>query len=325
MDTGMRAWIANHEFDFSGNGARIDLPGGWHWDIQPNNTGYLKTPDGNLCVGYDLGNHTIQFGDSGKTSVEGLNLWTIQKMGEKFARENFMDPGTAKEYDTFAKERAATRRAYETKIREEIKGFIKMELKNGSWTAHVDVGKVKDMAGIETKPELSGQDGIKLFNQISMAKHVMPLRDPMGYMTLDNNTYDYIKDQYDFQYNDAIDNIDAGFLNGNGYGCDAVLEHLDRNVRKNIREFCLPVGMHYQDLRHVAATPEIRDAVDEFVKWRVTQTINYEKKRDHTEESLQKDYAKYLQAGEGLREAIACEAVLSLDIPEMSENAGLIM
>lgn len=323
MDTGLKSWIANCEFDFSGNNVQIDLPGGWYWDVSPNKTGYLKTPEGNLCVGYDLTANTIQFGADGKVAAPGLNLWTIQEVGEKFARENFMSPDTAKEYDTFAKERSEERRSYEKNIREEMKGIITMELNNGKWTAHVDTESVMHMTGIKSEPELSKQEGIKLFNQMSEIKHVMPLRDPMGYMIPKGNVYTYIKDQYDFQYNDTIDSIDAGFINGNGYGCEKVLDKLDAVVKKNVREYCLPDGIHYQDLRFIHATPEIKSVVDEFVKQRVTKTVNYEKKRDHTRESLEKDHKKFVSAAEKLQEKIGDVALPPLDIPEISADNGL--
>lgn len=314
METGINAWIANHEFDFSGNDARIDLPGGWHWDISPNKIGYLKAPGGELCVGYDLNTSTIQFGADGVTKAPGLNLWTIQEMGEKFARDNFMDDNTCAEYDVFAKERGDQRKAYEKSVRAQMTGIIQLELREGKWTAHVDTDAVRDMTGIESKPELTREQGIALFNQMSESRHVMPLRDPMGYMVLEGNAYDYVKGQYEFQYDDTIQNIDGGLINGNGRGCEAVLNKLDATVRKNMREFCLPDGVVYQDLRYVEATPEIQGAVNEFVKQRVTKTVNFEKKRSHSAESLARDHEKYLAAGEALKEQISIAALPPLDV-----------
>lgn len=323
METGMKAWLANHEFDFSDNGARIDLPGGWHWDFSSDKTGYLKTPEDVLCVGYDLNANTIQFGSAGRTVAPWLNLWTIQEMGEKFARENFMDADTAKEYDAFAKKRGEERRAYEKNVRQGLKGVITMELKNGEWTAHVDTKAVMDKTGIQTNTVLTRQEGIALFNQMSEILHAMPLYDPMGYMVPDGNLYSYIKDQYDFQYNDTIDNIDAGFINGNGRGCEKILDNLDSVVRKNIREYCLPDGVNYQDLRFVIPTPDMKNAVDEFVKQRVTKTVNYEKKRDHTEESLKHDHEKFLGAAEALRGKIEGSALPPLDVSQFDIDDGL--
>lgn len=325
METGMKAWIANQSFP--NDAIRIDLPGGWHWDVQNSKVGHLKTPEGYLCVGYDLKTNTIQFGKSGETVAPGLNLWTIQEMGEKFAREHFMSSDTAKEYDAFAKKRGEERRVYEKGVRDEMKGIITMELKDGKWTAHVDTAAVKDMTGIEvlSGPDITREAGVALFNQMSKKRCVMPLRDPMGYMVLENNVYDYIKDQYDFQYNDTIDSIDAGFINGNGYGCEKILDSLDAVVRKNIREYCLPDGVNYQDLRFITPTPEIEDAVGEFVKQRVTKTVNYEKKRDHTQESLEKDHEKFVAAADVLKEKIGDVALPPLDIPEIGMDEGIKM
>lgn len=307
METGIKAWLANLE-PIDGP-IRVDLPCGWHWDMQPNDTGYLKGPDGGLCVGYDLDKQSIRFGSEWEGEIHGLNLWTIQEMGEKFAKENFMDEQAIEAYEAFAAERNDARKIYERSVRSELAETIQLELKEGKWTAHVDAPRVLQITGITTKPELSGEEGVALFNQMSAARQVMPLRDPLGYMTLNDNLYDYIKDQYTFQYEDMIDNIDAGFINGNGRGCEAVLDKLDATVRKNIREYCLPDGVHYQSLRHVEVTDDLRSAVDEFVKNRVTKTVDFERKRSHSKESLERDHQKFLAAGAALKTAIG-EAVL---------------
>lgn len=315
METGIKAWLANTDGD-----AHIDIPGGWHWNISRKKTGYLAAPDGKLCVGYDLRDETIQFGKDGKTEAPGLNLWTVQEMGEKFAYEHFMDQETRKAYDDFAKQRGDERKEYERGVRNMMTGLIQMELEGGQWVAHVDVDAVKTMTGIDTEPELSREDGVALFNKMSEARHVMPLRDPMGYMTLDNNLYNYIKDQYDFQYNDTIDNIDSGFINGNGRGCEAVLNNLDHVVRKNIREYCLPDEINYQDLRNIAVTPELEDAVNEFVKQRVTKTVNYEKKRSHSREALERDQEKFMKAASDLTLKIASAALPPMDVTLAEDN-----
>lgn len=315
MEKGIKAWIANQDSD-----ARVDLPSGWYWDVQADGTGYLMTPEDQKCVGYDINTETIQFGADGRVNAPGLNLWTVQEMGEKFARESFMDDKACEEYDAFSKERRALRSEYEKGVRAEMAGLIQVELKDGEWTAHVDTEAVKDMTGIESEAEISREEGIALFNRMSEARNVMPLRDPMGYMTLDGNTYDYIKDQYEFQYDDTIQNIDAGFINGNGRGCEAVLDKLDSVVRKNVREYCLPEGMNYQDLRHVEATPEIQTAVDGFVKQRVTKTVNFEKKRSHSAESLAKDHDKFVASADNLKLAISEEAQKPLDVSIDNSN-----
>lgn len=311
METGLNAWIANREpkkFD------RVDLPGGWHWGISGNKTGYLMGPDDKLYVGYDVKDETMRFGKNGETDVPGLNLWVVQEMGEKFVRENFMDEDTAREYDEFAEKRGAERKEYEKGVRSEMDGLIQVELKEGEWTAHVDVEGVKDLTGIDSKPEISREEGIALFNRMSEAQHTAPLRDPMGYMTLDNNLYEFIKDEYDTAYNDAIDSIETGLLNGNGHGCQAVLDKLDAVVRKNVREYCLPEGVNYQHLRNIETTPELEDAVGKFVQQRVVKTVNFEKKRSHSKESLEKDHQKFVEAGEALKEQIAIAALGPMDV-----------
>lgn len=322
MEKGLKAWLAGQ--DFASGPVRVDIPGGWHWVADSETTGCLMTPEGQKCVGYDMSENTIQFGADGVTKAPGLNLWTVQEMGEKFARENFMSDETGREYDAFAKERRGMRSESEKNIRAAMSGVIQMELKEGKWTAHVDTETVASMTGIESEAVLSGEEGIALFNRMSAALKVMPLRDPMGYMVRDNNLYDYIKEQYDFQYNDTIENIDNGYINGNGRGCEAILDKLDATVRKNIREYCLPDGVNYQDLRHVEATPELQDAVDTFVKHRVTQTVNFEHKRSHSKESLEKDKEKFLAAGEDLKGKIGEAALPPMDV-DLGQSDGIRM
>lgn len=310
METGINAWIANCKFaptDDTGKVSHIyvELPDDWKWDIMSDGTGFLKGPDDMLCIGYDIPKKTIQFGNDGETKAPGLNLWTVQDVGEKFARQYFMDEETGRRYDEFAKERGDKRKEYEKGVRAQMTGLIQLEIKDGKWAAHVDREAVNVMTGIDVPaPDITREEGIALFNKMSEARSVMPLRNPLGYMTLDNNLYDYIKDQYEFQYEDTIQNIDAGFINGNGHGCEAILENLDATVRKNIREYCLPEGTNYQDLRHIRTTSELCRATDEFVKQRVTKTVNFEKKRDHSRESLQKDHENFLKAAAALSEKI---------------------
>lgn len=323
METGIHAWIANYEFNTSGSNGRIDLPNGWYWDIAPDKTGYLKNPEGQCCVGYDLDIDAIRFGAGGATIAPGLNLWTVQEMGEKFAREYFMDEAAGEEYDAFAKKRSESRREYEKQVRGELAGIIQLEVSEGKWTAHVATNAVEKMTGIKTKPELTREEGLALFNEMSEKRHTMPLRDPMGYMTLDHNMYDYIKDQYEFQYDDMIQNIDNGFINGSGRGCEAVLDKLDAVVRKDMRKNCLPDGVNYQDLRFMSVTEDMANAVNEFVKQRVTRTVNYEKKRSHSAESLQRDNEKFLAASEALKEQIANAGLPPMDVP-LEASDGIV-
>lgn len=311
METGIKAWIANQDPHVQ---SKVDLPGGWYWDIDPGKTGYLKGPQGELYVGYDLNEHIIQFGSDGRTFAPGLNLWTVQEMGEKFVYDNFMDEDARTAYDQFSEERITNRREYEKGVRAEMSGMIQLELAEGEWTALVDTDKVKQMSGLDVDPEMTREQGIALFNRISEIRNVMPLRDPLGYMAADDNLYNYIKEAYDFQYNDTIDSIDAGFINGNGRGCEKVLDNLDKTVKKNVREYCLPDGVHYQVLRHVVMTDELQTAVDEFVKQRVTKTVNFEKKRSHDRESLARDHEKFLKAGEMLKEEITNTVLPPFDV-----------
>lgn len=314
IETGEKAWIANQDMKAGDETIFVELPHGWRWQMDSPTKGILVNGDNQAVTGYDLDEEIIQFGADGATKVSGLNLWTVQEMGEKFARENFMDEKTMSRYDAYYNIRGEKRRTFEKGVREQLTGVIQMELAGGEWTAYADPVRVKALTGIVTMPEMSREEGIVLFNKMSEKMHAMPLRDPMGYMKLDGNTYDYIKDQYEFQYDDTIQNIDAGFINGNGRGCEAVLDKLDATVRKNIREYCLPDGMNYQDLRHVGMTDELEGAVNEFVRQRVTKTVNFEKKRSHSPESLARDHEKFLKAAEVLKETISQAVIPELDV-----------
>ena len=88
METGIKAWIANQDPHVH---TKVDLPGGYYWDIDPGNTGYLKGPRMNFMSGMTSMSISYSLAHDGRTFAPGLNLWTVQEMGEKFVRDNFMD------------------------------------------------------------------------------------------------------------------------------------------------------------------------------------------------------------------------------------------
>ena len=74
METGKGAWLGCQE----SYPAKIQLPGGWYWETENGRQGFLCTPEGRKCTGYDLTTETMQFGAEGKVQAKGLNLWTVQ-------------------------------------------------------------------------------------------------------------------------------------------------------------------------------------------------------------------------------------------------------
>lgn len=317
METGRKAWLACQTFE-RGKPAVIELPDGWRWKAEDENRGCLYTPEGDKCAGYDLETETLQFGADGVVKAKGLNAWVAQEMGEKFAQE-LMDEDTKVEYKAYAEKRRVERSDFDKAVRTELASAFQMELKNGDWSVQVDMERLTGTGG---QIRMSRSGAAAVFNQMSEVRGVMPLRDSFGYMTRENNLYQYVKDQYVFQYEDTIDNIEAGFINGNGRGCEAVLNNLDAVVKKNMREYCLPEGVRYQDLRYVEATPKLQEAANAFVRQRVTKTVNFEKKRSHSQESLERDHRRFLEAAESFRDAIGEEALGTLTLSD-EDVAGL--
>lgn len=137
---------------------------------------------------------------------------------------------------------------------------------------HVNQNGLSQLAGLDVPHHVVSRDeGIELFNNAAKAAGLNELRDPKGYMALDDNVYEAIKDTYAEMYEDALQEIEDGYGYGTKHAVIGVLDKLDTNVRKNIKEH-LPSGMNYGDLRFKRVTPEIQDAIDDFVEKRVEVT-----------------------------------------------------
>ena len=151
---------------------------------------------------------------------------------------------------------------------------------------------------------VSKDEGISLFNQAAETVGLNPLRDPKGYMALDNNVYEVIKDTYADKYEEALDHIEGGFGFGTTYAVESVLNKLDAEVRSNVKEH-LPKGVNYSDLRFIAATPEMEDVIDRFATKRVEMTLMKSISRSIEQERFDKTVNEYHAYGNKLGEMLS--------------------
>lgn len=153
---------------------------------------------------------------------------------------------------------------------------------------------------------LSREEGIQRFNQEAQAQGLKPLRDPSGYMVLENNVYQAIKDTYEAKYDERAQLIEDGFSMGTTYAMDYILDHLDSTVRKDSKRFT-PEGMTYGDLRFIRNTPEIQQAIDVMVDKRVEMTLMYSISRSIEDENFRLTFTQFAQAGKQVAQAVCGE------------------
>lgn len=171
---------------------------------------------------------------------------------------------------------------------------------------HVNAPELNKLIGNELTQDhiVSKDEGISLFNQAAETVGLNPLRDPKGYMALDNNVYEVIKDTYADKYEEALDNIEGGFGFGTTYAVESVLNKLDAEVRSNVKEH-LPKGVNYSDLRFIAATPELEDVIDRFATKRVEMTLMKSISRSIEQERFDKTVNEYHAYGNKLGEMLS--------------------
>lgn len=164
-------------------------------------------------------------------------------------------------------------------------------------SVHMDESVLNDYdIPVPTNPTRA--DGIALFNELAEANELEPLRDPLGYMALDGNAYEYLQTAYKEKYEDIAEKIDAGLMRGGSYSMRAVLSKRPQVIRKDMGSI-LPKDMNYSECRFVKATPEIKEAVDAFVDTRIQITHAHSIRRSVENETfarLQSDLKKKGQA-----------------------------
>lgn len=143
----------------------------------------------------------------------------------------------------------------------------------------------------------------ELFNDISESNGFPRLQTATGYMPLQNNVYDYLKEAYADEYETQLDKIDGGFAYGSTYALEAVLNDLDNKVRKDSKKL-VPESASYNELRFVEATDEIADKIDDFAKARVIYTSSWSIRRKVTEETLLRQQDQLKDLGLDLKDLI---------------------
>lgn len=189
-------------------------------------------------------------------------------------------------------------------FRQKLGKSIQIEKRGGDWLAHINKQSLKDDFNVSLNAHITSKEkALYVFNHISERLNVEPLRDPSGYMTLDNNLQKYIKNTYENRYEETLDDIEDNIIDGTGYGVEGVLNKLDSTIRKDVKEY-LPKDMNYGDLRFVALTNERKEVVDKFVNARVSKTLVYEKKRSYEPEAVERIDTRFKEAGQALNQSL---------------------
>lgn len=301
---GRLLFLSDAHLDNLTDTASIPVISGWEWKLSGSGRGHLMSPDGVKHCEFDLLGATIAFEPDGEAiTAPGLSAELVQEMGEKYAYDLVFSDAEKQAFDEHLFVRENTKKQHDRSVYDSLKGVVQLEYKNHSWLGHVDTVKVKSLTGIESKSVLSATNSYRLFNQMAETLHASPLRDPSGYMALKGNMYEFLHTEYRNQYENILQAIDNQMVDGTGYGVAHVLDTLQSVVRKNVSEY-LPKGENYGDLRFVEATDDRKDAARNFVRCRVSKTLTYEKKRSYEKSALEKTDAKYVEAGERLRNAL---------------------
>lgn len=172
-----------------------------------------------------------------------------------------------------------------------------------------EIGKKLQIEGQFCHNDLDGrvtsrEAGVARFNEEAEKQGLKPLRDPQGYMTLDDNVYQAVKDTYEEKYDTKAQEIEDGFsVIKSTYAIDALLDKLDATVRKDSKRF-VPEGMVYGDLRFVRNTPEIQEKIDKMVDKRVEMTLKYQISRSVDDESFMRTFHGFVEAGKELANTI---------------------
>lgn len=281
------------------------LDSGWQWELSGTGKGALTAPDGSKHCQFDLLSGTIQFEPDGEeTKAPGLSASLVQEMGEKYVYHCVFTEPEKKEYDDHVVLRTNTKKAHDRSVRDSLRGKIQLEYNSGGWLAHVDTDYVKEQFQMDIHPTISKQQGIDLFNRLSEKAHAAPICDPIGYMALEGNMYEFIQTEYRNQYENVLQAIDNQMIDGSGYAVAKVLDNVSSIVRKNIQKDCLPDGEDFGNLRFLKATEERKDAARNFVKCRVSKTLTYEKKRSYEKETIARTNTKYYEAANRLKDAM---------------------
>ena len=189
-------------------------------------------------------------------------------------------------------------------FRQKLGQSIQIERRGSDWLAHLDKETLQKDFNVSLNAHLTSKEkAVYVFNYISEQRGVEPLRDPAGYMALDNNLQTYIKQTYEDRYEETLEDIEDNIIDGTGYGVESVLNKLDSTVRNDVKQY-LPKDMNYGDLRFVAVNDERKQAVDTFVNARISKTLAYEKKRSYEPEAMERIDTRFKEAGQAFQDSL---------------------
>lgn len=179
---------------------------------------------------------------------------------------------------------------------------------------HVDYDKLEDLGynldSLDIEDEMiTREDGISLFNQLSEQKGLDPLRNPLGYMKVEDNVYDVLRDLYTEHYEDQLEKIDNGQAMGSPVTMEVILDNLSAKVTKDTRRL-IPETMKYQDLYHLAVSDDLEETMTRFVKQRVIYTSSWSIRRSLSKDALDRQRNLLKDRGEDLKKAIGEELQL---------------
>lgn len=170
---------------------------------------------------------------------------------------------------------------------------------------HVDVGSLSSETGVAVRKQLmTREEAVETFNHIVSGQGAKPLISPFGYMALDDNVHAMISEIYIEKYEDTLDNIAADFAMGTTHALQAVLDDLPKKISHDMRKH-MPDHVKYSDLKFVGVTPEIENAVSDFVNERVRLTQVMSIRRSVEESTIQRINENLDKTGARIGEVVA--------------------
>ena len=283
----------------------LPVIGGWEWHLKGDGRGWLENNYGEQYFKFDIAKKQVQINNqSDWQQINTLTFGNVQSNGERYLCQNHLSPQENVLYEKMAAERKTQRGRRDKEFRQELGACIRVEYTGDVWISHINTEQLNTVFGVTDIPtKLSKHEGVELFNNISKTHHVEPLRDPIGYMRIENNMYDYIHQTYYEKYDDILQDIHDNIVDGTGYGVQYILDNLSKTIRKDMKD-CLPYNMKYSDLSHIHITPERTTAVDKFVKARISKTLVYEKKRGYEQATIDRTDQQLISAGVQLRDTL---------------------
>lgn len=150
---------------------------------------------------------------------------------------------------------------------------------------------------------MTKEEGAEAFNQTVGQFGLAPLKDPKGYMTLDDNIYDGVKAVFADVYETTLDRIEQGFMTGTTYAVQAVINKMDAVVRDAMKD-AYPDDLKYTDLRHIPMTDEVDQKAEGLAECRRNMTLIRSIKRSFEADALEKEHAKLVEQKANLKTAI---------------------